>query len=492
MKWHRRLVVLSASALLVWGGSGLIHTFLSSFGVQQAAFAPPARVLDLSEAMPIADILRKAGVERAAAVRVVVGEQENLLQVTERQNAPRRYFRLRTGEEIPDQDKLHAAFLARHYMGFPEVPVERVETVHRFSADYPAVNRLLPVYKVSFAREDNLHVYIYTETGAVAGVSNTLKQRLQTVFQWLHTGSYWPESMEWLRVGLFTLWVGALFLMAVTGLVLLLRIRRPKRVGGKKGMHRLAAYVVAVPTLVLSFSGIFHLLQNGGSAAVSALRLQQPLLLDGLDFKLNTHWKGLSEGTAFSGLSLVQTDDGRWLYRLALALPKGHAPVGPAAIRNARFDGVSPVGNAVYLRADTGEIWPEGDLEIAHQLAAKFTGITRANVRNVEWVTRFGGDYDFRNKRLPVWRFDYGVPLDASVFIDTATGVLADMAPHSGRPERWTFSVLHKWNFLAPLGRDIQNFAIAFVVLLAMLAMAGLGIAMRLKGKGQNNVKMGA
>lgn len=486
MAWHRRLVWVSASALLIWGGSGLIHTYLSSFGVQQVVFAPPARPLDMGRAMPLADVLSNAGIASAAAVRVVAGEQENLLQVTEQQDQTRRYFRLRTGEELPDQDRLYAAYLARHYMGFPQEPVQRVERVAQFSAEYPAVNRLLPVYKVSFDRSDQLHVYVYTETGAVAAVSNAWKQRLQTLFQYLHSGSYWPDSLEWLRVALFSVWVGVLFLMACTGLVLLVRIRRSKRVGGAKGLHRMAAWVVSVPILVLSFSGLFHLVQNTGKPSTSHLRLQHPLALQGLDFPLNTQWSALTEGVVFSSLSLVKKPDGPWVYRLGMPMPKGHAPTAPKAIRNARFDGVSPQGNAVYVRADNGEVWQSGDLALAHQLARQFTGLDESAVKATTLVTRFGGDYDFRNKRLPVWRFEYGAPLNASVFIDTATGVLADVALQSEMPERWSFSMLHKWNFLSPLGRDVQNGLISALVLLSIVAMAGIGVSLRLKNRRSN------
>ena len=89
---------------------------------------------------------------------------------------------------------------------------------------------------------------------------------------------------------------------------------------------------------------------------------------------------------------------------------------------------------------------------MAHQLAQLHTGLPREAVLKASLVTRFGGDYDFRNKRLPVWKFEYGAPLNASVFVDTATGVLADMTRNSAKPEIWSFSMLHKWSFLGDWG----------------------------------------
>ena len=97
----------------------------------------------------------------------------------------------------------------------------------------------------------------------------------------------------------------------------------------------------------------------------------------------------------------------------------------------------------------------------------------------MEVVTRFGPDYDFRNKRLPVWRIDYGAPVNATLFVDTATGVLADRTENWQKPERYIFSFIHKWNFLFPIGRVGLNVVGVFVVLLLGF-MAGIGLRMDL------------
>ena len=83
----------------------------------------------------------------------------------------------------------------------------------------------------------------------------------------------------------------------------------------------------------------------------------------------------------------------------------------------------------------------------------------------MEVVTRFGPDYDFRNKRLPVWRVDYGAPVKASVFVDTASGVLVDRVADREKPERLVFSLIHKWNFLFPIGRLGLNIVVAAFVI---------------------------
>ncbi|MCP5972731.1 hypothetical protein NL361_28230, partial [Klebsiella pneumoniae] len=84
--------------------------------------------------------------------------------------------------------------------GQPDTRVQSVILVDRFSADYPAVNRLLPVWKVEFDRADGLSAWIYTETGAAAAISNHWKSGVQRWFQWLHTWSFLSRQAEWARV----------------------------------------------------------------------------------------------------------------------------------------------------------------------------------------------------------------------------------------------------------------------------------------------------
>jgi hypothetical protein len=151
-------------------------------------------------------------------------------------------------------------------------------------------------------------------------------------------------------------------------------------------------------------------------------------------------------------------------------------PTTDAEIREARFAGIKPDGPAIYLDAATGDVVRSGDKDLARAIARRFTGAPDSAVTGVELVTRFSHEYDFRNKRLPVWRVDYGAPVSASLFIDTGTGVLVDRVADREKPERLVFSFIHKWNFLFPVGRLAQNvlvgaFAIALISLMAVLGL---------------------
>ncbi|WP_033927110.1 PepSY domain-containing protein [Sphingomonas sp. 35-24ZXX] len=492
MSKHQWLALIGGISLFIWGLSGLAHIVMVLFGPQQAEFMPPMRTVDMAGAAPVEQVLASAGIGKARAVKVVVGEDRNLLQVTETPQTPRRYFRLDDGAELKGQDARQAEFIARHYLKERRAVAEIVHQT-QFDADYPWVNRLLPVWRVRFAGDDRLTAYVHTETGSLAAVNNLTKTRLQTVFRWLHSWEWVPPQLEWLRVMVITAMVGSLAALAVTGILLLVAIRRGKRLAGSKGWHRMMGYVLALPLLMFSVSGIIHLVQAAFERPTSQMRMSPPVDVAQARYPIERDWAEVAAGLDVAGLSLVEAPDGRPLYRLGLAQPKGampkgehdhsahagHAmPMGDTAIRNARFDGVTPTGPALYIDAATGRPWADGDKALAKALGRRFSGAPDSAITGMEIVTRFGPDYDFRNKRLPVWRIDYGTPVNATLFVDTATGVLADRTENWQKPERYIFSFIHKWNFLFPIGRVGLNIVVGVFVVLLLGFMAGIGLVL--------------
>jgi hypothetical protein len=262
---------------------------------------------------------------------------------------------------------------------------------------------------------------------------------------------------------------------------------------------------------MFSVSGIYHLIQSALVPPVSQLKMGKPVNVASGQWPIEADWALIAKGRDIASVALVEGAAGQPLYRIGLAPPKGsmgggehdhgpakapaehgmeghdHAammaaqaaakvPTTDAEIREARFAGIKPDGPAIYLDAATGDVVTSGDKDLARAIARRFTGAPDSAVTGVELVTRFSHEYDFRNKRLPVWRVDYGAPVSASLFIDTGTGVLVDRVADREKPERLVFSFIHKWNFLFPVGRLAQNvlvgaFAIALISLMAVLGL---------------------
>lgn len=507
---HQWLGLIGGISLLVWGLSGLTHIAMVLFGPQQAQFMPPAAEVSLKGARPIAQTLAELGIAEAVAVKTVPAPGGGVLwQVTPTADgAERRYFRPADGSEVKGGDRAQAEFLARHFLA-TDRPITSARLQTAFDADYPWVNRLLPVWKLEFAGDDGLTAYVHTETSSLAAVNNTTKTRLQAVFRALHTWEWVPPGMDWLRVIVIALMVGSLLALGLTGIAMLVTVRRKKRLPGARGWHRIAGYVLALPLIMFSISGIWHLIQSALVPPVSHLTMGKPVNVASGQWPVEKDWALIARGRDIASVALVEGAEGQPLYRIGLA-PKGpmgggehdHGPAKPhgtaghdhaammaaqgagkvpttdAEIREARFAGIRPDGPAIYLDAATGAVAEAGDKDIALALARRFTGAPDSAVSGVELVTRFSHEYDFRNKRLPVWRIDYADPVKASLFVDTGAGVLVDRVADREKPERLVFSFIHKWNFLFPIGRLGLNLVVgAFVIaLIGFMAVLGLRI----------------
>ncbi|QHL89651.1 hypothetical protein GVO57_00965 [Sphingomonas changnyeongensis] len=508
---HRWLARAGAASLLIWGLSALAHIAMVLGGPQQAVFMPPRAPLDLAGARPVAATLAAAGIDRAAVVRTVAGPSGTLWQVTTAPAAPRRYFDPRTGAELRGHDRAQAIFIARHFLG-ERRPVADIALQNGFDGDYPWVNRLLPVWRIRFAGDDRLTAYVHTETSSLAAVNNRTKTALQAVFRLLHNWDWVPPGLSVVRVAVITVLVGGLVVLAVTGMAMLATVRRGKRPPGARGWHRQMAWLLALPLFLFAASGIWHLLTGAIAPPASQMRLAPPVQLAGSRFPVEAEWRALTAGRTVDHVSLVEGPGGRALYRLGLARDAsaqsggehdhgGHAraeatpalPRTAAEIRAARFDGVQPTGPALYIDAASGKPWADGDRALARMIAGRFSGAPDSAITGMRLITRFGPDYDFRNKRLPVWRVDYGAPVHATLFIDTATGALADRVADWQKPERLAFSLAHKWNFLFPLGRTAMNVIVGLVVLLliAGLAVPGLILDRKARAAARNRAAAG-
>lgn len=506
---HGWLALIGGISLFLWGLSGLTHIAMVVFGPQQAQFMPPRAPLNLQGSPPVAEMLGKAGIDRAMAVRTVAYDGQSLVQVTTDPRSTRRYFDPASGKELPGQDARQAEYLARYYLK-EERPISSITLQTGFDADYGWVNRLLPVWKIRFAGDDRLTAYVHTETSSLAAVNNCTKGWLQTIFRALHSWEWVPPSMTWLKVVVAGAMVGSLAALALTGIAMLVTVRRKKRLPGAKGWHRVMGYVLALPLIMFSLSGIYHLVQGAIAPPAGQMRMAAPIDLSKGRFPIGAQWSELTRGLKVDSLSLIEGAGGRPLYRLGLArdeaMPKGEHDHGaaPAAkgdhagegdhmghampktameIRAARFEGVQPTGPALYIDAQTGAAAPQGDRELARMLATRYAGVSEDKIIDMRLITRFGPDYDFRNKRLPVWRVDYAAPVNATLFVDTATGALADRVEHWQLPERYVFSFIHKWNFLFPLGKIGMNAVVGgfMIALLIFMGVIGLQLYLRLR-----------
>ncbi|MBI2234490.1 MAG: hypothetical protein HYU57_05835 [Micavibrio aeruginosavorus] len=416
IKWHKRLAWAAGIAFLLWAASGLLHPLMSWTNPRPASFAPPPQ--GEIRAPDILSILSQQGITRVSGLRLL---DHGILQVTLPDTAERIY--LRGGEIMPDADRARAITLARHYTGAKEA-VRSAEIITEFDHGYPAINRYLPAWKITFDRKDGLSAYVETDTDRLGAITNTRKIILQTIFQTVHTWSFLDRA-EGVRVGLILLLVGTALGMAGFGMALYLALRRPGGTKGKRKVHRLLALIAWIPLTVFPASGLFHLVMQ------SKLVYPHP-------------------AAASPSIS-------------AAAIPA--LPQGPQ--KNLRL----------VILPDRAALWHadgDDDRALALRLAAMFSDSDRE--ATVGEIKKFSSEYGFTYKRLPVWRVAYD---DGRVFfIEPRTATLAAATTPARTTETWFFSTFHKWQFLDPYtGKTLRDIIMIAVVLTGMaMALSGLGM----------------
>ncbi|PKM21557.1 MAG: hypothetical protein CVV10_08770 [Gammaproteobacteria bacterium HGW-Gammaproteobacteria-14] len=477
-RFHRLLIWGALLALLVFVVSGSMHLLLTWTGPQSMVQRPPQQFFSQEDLHAVVPLLQQHGIESADIVKLVPSADGPLLQVSAGVDTARRYFDLARGIELKDQDEKQARWLAQYYLGSNEHAIESVRFVTEFDREYSWVNRLLPVYRLQFSGDDALTLFVHTETLALASITNNWKRQVQWLFQQLHTFA-WLDDVRHLRVILMALLLVCVLGMVTSGMALLYALKRKRESTTVRRGHRIVAYVVVVPLLGFAVSGFYHLIYSEYVAPLRDFNIAQPLVLP-RDATALESGPDLLSGP-LHGVNLLAVG-GELYFRASLAQSKVSAGEHDHhSVREQRFRGVPREQGSVYWPAVGGNVVDMNDAQAARRLAMDHLGLDADQVLSVAAITHFGPGYDFRNKRLPVWKVSVDSQPWDELFIDVASGLLVDRSSTGMRAEGLSFSILHKWNFLAmPLGRQNRDALLAMMLGLVLL-LAGAGVFLHAK-----------
>ncbi|MFL0805087.1 MAG: hypothetical protein K6L81_15350 [Agarilytica sp.] len=477
VKWHNALGWWALTGIVIWGASAIAHPVMSWFGPQSVNFFPPRMVLS-PDKLPVlsASIMQADVVDGAKIIKVVAGKTGPLLQITRDEQRPREYFDLSTESYLHDHDAKQAEWLAAYYTDLPTADIEEVYFQTAFSEDYPSVNRLIPVYRIRFGDSEQTTAYIYTETAALASLSNQFKRNVQWVFQNLHTFS-WLDRFEFGRVIVIVLWMLCLAATAIVGFALVIALKSRKIKDKNRRYHRWFAYVLWLPLLGWSSSGFYHILQSSFVSTTLGVRLASAIPTHESTSFGENHLSELSQ-FSINALSLVYSENDQLYWRASVSPLLSEAP----SSREQRFSGKPMEQKSMYIPVQKNA----GDMIVSDQhfvvaLAKRYAGVGDEGIGAVTRVTSFGPNYDFRNKRLPVWRVEINDGAGTWIFVDPRTGVLVDQSRSIDRAERWSFSLLHKWNHLTPfMGRQLRD-VIIVITLVMIVLISAFGAALLVK-----------
>lgn len=433
---HRALLWSVSLILALWLLSGFLHPTMSWLSPRPLQMQPPPLDVDLSATAASWNALRAAQGE-AKLIRLVPGPNGPLWQFTDSPAHERRYLDLQ-GQTLAGGEEAYVRWLTTWYLG-DAVTITAVHLQTEFDAAYPWVNRLLPVWRVDIAGESPQTAWLHTETGTLTSLSDQRRQVLQTLFRTLHTLD-WLDRVEPLRVLLIALAMISVLALVSSGLFLFWR--RPGGRGTRR-WHRRLGIAVALPLLLMAGSGLLHVLVFAGAPPARGLVLPDTL-------------PPLPAAPAWPSLTGTHQ---------AVAL---RALDGEIILAYQPNDASAPQ----FVRADGSEI------ALASVLARTAVRQRASEPEAIVPVTHFSPDYDFRNRRLPVW-IAVG-PNGERRAIDPLTDQQIDRQDPINRGEGWTFAVLHKWQPLSALmGSALRRDLLQVAWLALVLPLALLGWRMR-------------
>ncbi len=462
--------MIACIGMMLWGLSGASHPIMSRLQPAPKQFMPPLAAVDLSSAVSLPALLQQQAITQFQHISLVHLDSQAYYRIALPTAA--RYFSVKTGVERTGAEQALAVSLANYYTGRNAAAVAAVTPVTRFEPDYHPVNRLLPVWRVTYRGDHSLRAYVDTEQSRLATLVDDRRAFLTKVFQFGHNWSF-LQSCSTLQLAIATFVLVLIIASAITGVILYIRQRKtaPYRLKrwGVQWWHREFGVWVSLLILLLASTGLFHLWMSDiqqrrpilhtalmsdsaalTTAAWSQLATGQVLKLDIYGGGATLFWQIIPASVGAQGLPAAQVA-AQHQHDHHAAIP--HAPTAP----------VLWLTGLHTVTALTPEAYASAWLTL---MAKK----TQPAIESVQWVTSFANEYGFIFKRLPVLKVQTTQAQHARFYLEPATGALAASIDDSDGLEGFIFAYLHKWSFQF-VSKDVRD----LMAVLAALAVSLTG-----------------
>jgi hypothetical protein len=436
-QWHRKLATLAGVAVLLWVLSGLLHPFVSYWGPRAANFMPPERSFSEPPAQAgFKAMLKQAQGQEIKSLRLVRLGYDWAWQLATKDGFV--YYNADFGKKSEDFGARYAADLAKYYTGIKaSAPVTDMQT--EFTLAYPPINRLLPVYKISYGDHHDLTAYVDPASDRLGSLSDTVRGAALWLFQNVHTLSF-LDPAEAVRVLIIFLAVGSILAMAVLGTLMRSRLKYRRQMAPTRKAHGIGAYILWIPVLMFTLSGLLHLIVRSPSLSDPPLPVADTFSLHG-----NITLPPLE---SFNDLRMISRQ-GELYWRVLSGK------------------------EALYYKEGSKTPLDEATFAAGFLPDAEYAG-------KPEQVFKFSDEYGFAYKRLPVWKFTEA-KTGLMRFVDPADGLIAANVTPFEAKETWVFTRLHKWQFLDVItGKRWRDAAIA-VIAVFVLMMSVTGLKLRRK-----------
>lgn len=483
-RWHRICSLIIAVPVLLWAVSGFLHPIMTNVRPKLATQALPQVAVDSSHIkVTVQEALLRNRVDSIYSVRLVHIDTNWFYQVKTTRDEELQYYSTLNGKQLKKGDWLYAQYIARQFLEgapAPSVPsaaaaepgaahdccdaaascvlyttkgagVADVSVVNAFDGEYKSINRLLPVYKVSFHREDGVRVYVETGQSRFAAAIDNRRAAFTRFFTLVHTFG-WLDMLSNGRLWVEILFTVLAFATTVMGIYIfcITKTKRGKGNGVSRARvyHRITGIVASLFTLGFTFSGAWHAFSRVNEVPDEVHTVLTPIAttaVQGSFAALQQQARG-----QVVNIGLVQQRDGLyWQVYQAAAGGKSGAPKDLMKAMKVEAPRVAYVSVAGLV------LLQKGEEQYARYLAQGFTGYAPADVVSVTQVTHFTEEYNFADKRLPVWRIAYRS--GERVYVETASGVMAKLLTDAELYEDYSFALLHKHHFMDFAGKQWRD-----------------------------------
>jgi hypothetical protein len=490
---HRIVGLLTIVPVICWTLSGLLHPLMSNWLRPKIAretlpLAPAPR-----PALPLTQVLAQHQLNYLRSVRLVRWHHQPTYQVLtgHQPTAEPRYFNAATGAALSaDADQRFAQQLARYFTQDSTSRIVAAERLTRFTIDYPVVNRLLPVWKITFDRPGVTTVYVETMPARLAAFNNPTREVFLRFFSLLHSWA-WLElpGSSIVRVIMMLVALSIILISTLSGLVVygLLwgKFRQPRNahdhVGWLRKYHRTVGLAVAFVTFTFAGSGAFHVwlklhpderLRYQHALAVATSQLTTDLT------QLPLRWPTVQN------VGLVELN-GQAYYQVFHLPPPNKSSKKAGLSTGQPLQAVRPAA-ITYYSAATGQVLVDGNAQVAAALATAFLtemdGHAAPAIAETAPIDHFEGEYGFVNKRLPVVKVAFRTPQHTTLYVETSTGRLSTSVEDIDRYEGLSFAFLHKFHAVDSLGKNLRDI-ITMLAAAGVLAVSLLGLQLFIKGR---------
>jgi hypothetical protein len=492
---HRRLSIVIAIPILLWASSGMMHPLMTNIKPAVATQVYTPVTVDPSHIRISPDsALRRRHIDSIVAIRLVHIDTNWFYQVRPvGVGAIPVYLSCRNGNVLPMGDWLYAQWLARYFLegggshgasaGGDDccgaatecvlhpakgVAVGNVSLVKTWDKEYKYINRLLPVYRVDFERPDAIRIYVETTQDRFSFAMDKKRAVFDTFFRICHLWG-WLDWMGRGRMVVEMCVAFTAFFTAVLGIYLFFAMRRTpngalRKTKGLRRVHRGVSIMAVLFTLLWSFSGGYHAFTK---LVTPADPVAAPVLF--ASAALTPDWARLQEAV------------GKPMTNLAVAM------IGEAGYWRVSIEG----GGLCYVAMRDYRVLPDGDRKYAIALASRYTSpaseagmmlagmpgdrATTSPTNDATLLTAFTDEYNFSDKRLPVWRVATGGPGNQRLYVETCSGELAARVDAAVYAEGYSFSVFHKHHFMDWGGKTVRDAStIIWALMQVVLVAVGL------------------